>query len=205
MNKEIETLPVAMRDTLPTTGGTVRYIIETTGGGNFTVKAFVSGFLSALGHNPTIATSDFSGQVLLNTESIEESSLHLIINAASLAVVDDISKRDSQEINRKMHDEVLESESFPKIVYECSHLTASKVGEGQYWVALRGDLTLHGVTRTQPVAGRVLLHGDMLRVTGDFSVLQSDYQIKPVSAVGGTLKLKDELKLSFSVSARRQD
>jgi polyisoprenoid-binding protein YceI len=69
---------------------------------------------------------------------------------------------------------------------------------------LDGELTLRGVTRSQPVAAKVTLKGDVLRATGDFSILQSDYEIRPVSAVGGTIKLKDELKLSFIISARKQ-
>jgi hypothetical protein len=69
---------------------------------------------------------------------------------------------------------------------------------------LDGELTLHGVARTQPVSARVSVNGDVLRAMGDFSVRQSDYEIRPVSAVGGTIKLKDELKLSFDISARKQ-
>jgi hypothetical protein len=46
--------------------------------------------------------------------------------------------------------------------------------------------------------------GDMLRATGEVSIRQSDYGIEPVSAAGGTIKLKDELKLSFDISARKQ-
>ena len=34
--------------------------------------------------------------------------------------------------------------------------------------------------------------------------LQSDFQIKPVTAVDGGLKVKDELKPSFDIVARRQ-
>ncbi len=135
---------------------------------------------------------------------MEQSSLRIVIHSASLKVTDDISQKDRDEINRKMHDEVLESDSFPDIVYECSSLSASKTGEGQYWAALTGELTLHGVTRNQSVSGRVSLAGDTLRVTGDFSVRQSDYEMRPVSAVGGAVKLKDELKLSFNISARKQ-
>jgi hypothetical protein len=49
----------------------------------------------------------------------------------------------------------------------------------------------------------VSLPGDTLRATGEFSVLLSDYEIRPVSAVGGAVKLKDEIKLSFTISARK--
>jgi len=182
---------------------TVRYLIETKGG-SFVVRAFATGLLSVFGHNPTIAIPDFEGEILLNPEAVEQSSLRLAIHAASLNDTDDISEKDRNEINRAMHQEVLESDSYPDIVYECSSLTASKTGEGQYWVALNGELTLHGVTRTQPVSARVSLNADKLRAAGDFSVRQSDYEIRPVSAVGGTIKLKDELKLSFDISARKQ-
>ncbi len=68
-----------------------------------------------------------------------------------------------------------------------------------------GDLTLHGVTRSQPIAARVALLGSMLRASGDFTLSQSDYNIKLVSVAGGALKLKDELKFSFEIVARRQE
>ena len=43
----------------------------------------------------------------------------------------------------------------------------------------------------------------LLRAFGEFSVWQSDYHIKLISIGGGTLKLKDELKLKFDIGARR--
>jgi polyisoprenoid-binding protein YceI len=181
---------------------TVRYFIDK--GGTFTVRASATGLLSVLGHNPIIAISDFEGEILLHPEAVEQSSMRLVMHAASLADTDDISEKDRTEINRAMHEDVIESDSYPEIVYECSSLTASKSGEGQYWVALNGELTLHGVKRTQPVSARVSLNGDKLRAAGDFTVRQSDYEIRPVSAVGGTIKLKDELKLQFDITARKQ-
>jgi polyisoprenoid-binding protein YceI len=140
---------------------------------------------------------------MVNPAALEQSTLHIVIHAASLAVTDEMNDGDREEIERRMHQEVLESDGYPDIVYECSKLTASKTGEGQYWVALNGELSLHGVTRSQPVSARVTLNGDTLRAAGDFSVRQSDYEIKPVSAVGGTVKLKDELKFSFDITARK--
>jgi hypothetical protein len=52
---------------------------------------------------------------------------------------------------------------------------------------------------------RVALLGDMLRASGDFTLSQSDFGIKPVSVAGGALKLKDELKFSFEIVARKQE
>ena len=181
----------------------IRYLID-AGKSTFTVRAFATGLLSALGHSPTIAIPDFEGEVSLNPDAIEQSSLRMVIHSASLTVVDDIREKDRKEINRTMHHEVLEDDSFSEIVYECSRVSASRIAEGQYLASLNGELTLHGVTRDQPVSARVWLNGDMLRATGDFSVRQSDYEIRPVSAVGGTIKLKDELKLTFDISARKK-
>jgi polyisoprenoid-binding protein YceI len=181
---------------------TVRYLVDGKGS-RFTARAFATGLLSAFGHNPTISIPDFEGEALINPNALEESSLRLVIQAASLTVTDEVNEKDRDEMNRRMHDEVLESDGYSEITYECSKVSASRTGEGQYWVALNGELSMHGVTRTQPVSARVAVNGDTLRAAGDFSVRLSDYEIKPVSAAGGTVKLKDEIKLSFEITARR--
>jgi len=183
----------------------VRYLIDPKGSW-FTVRAFATGMLSAFGHNPKTAIPDFQGEIQFGTDTLEDASLRIVIQAASLVVTDDISAKDRQEIERRMHEEVLEADSFPEIIYECPRVSSvQKLGEGLYSVSLDGELALHGVTRSQPVAARVTLKGDRLRTTGEFSMCQSDYGIRPVSAAGGTVKLKDELKLSFDISARKQE
>jgi polyisoprenoid-binding protein YceI len=194
----------AIQPTEKPEGATVRYIIDSKGS-IFTVRAFAAGLLSAFAYNPTIAIPDFEGEVSLNPDALEQSSLQIVIHPSALTVTDDISEKDREEINRKMQDEVLESQSFPDIEYECSRVSASQTGGGQYWVALNGDLSLHGVKRSQPVSARVSVNGNTLRAMGEFSIRQSDYEIRPVSAAGGTIKLKDELKLSFDISARKQE
>jgi polyisoprenoid-binding protein YceI len=72
-------------------------------------------------------------------------------------------------------------------------------------VALSGELTLHGVTKSVPVSARVVINGSSVRATGDVSVRQSDYEIAPVSAAGGGIKLKDEVKLTFDIVARKKE
>jgi polyisoprenoid-binding protein YceI len=183
---------------------TVRYLVDAKGS-TFTVRAFATGMLSAFGHNPTIAISDFQGEVQWTSSALEDASLRLVIQAASLVVTDDISDKDRQEIERRMQNEVLETDGFSEIAYESPRVSSiQKMGEGVYSAALNGELALHGITRNQPISARVTLKGDTLRAAGEFSMRQSDYEIKPVSAAGGTVKLKDELKLSFDITARKQ-
>ncbi|MGA9509511.1 MAG: YceI family protein [Candidatus Sulfotelmatobacter sp.] len=171
----------------------------------FTVQVFSGGLLSAFGHSPTIAIRDFSGAAEVDLEDISHSSLRVTIKADSLAVRDDMSDKDQREIERAMKMEILETDVYPEIVYECSKITANKAGEGQYSVTLNGDLIMHGITRAQPVAARVAVTGDSLRAFGNFSLLQTDYDLKLVTIVGGALKVKDELKFSFNIVARKKE
>ena len=110
------------------------------------------------GHNPTIAIPDFEGEVKWTPRSLEDSSLRIVVQALSLTVTDDISKSDRSEIERRMHEEVLETDGFAEIIYECSQVSSvQKMGEGLFAAVLNGDLTLHGVTLNQPISARVTL------------------------------------------------
>lgn len=181
----------------------VRYVIDPKES-TFIVRAFATGLFSSFGHNPTIAIPDFQGEIQFTSSALEDASLRIVIQAGSLTVTDDISAKDRQEIERRMHDEVLEADGFPEITYECDRVASiQKISEGQYAVALDGNLALHGVTQTQPVSARVTMKDDVLRAAGEFSIRQNDYEIRPVSAAGGTVKLKDELKVSFRIIARK--
>jgi len=171
----------------------------------FTVRAFATGMLSAFGHSPTIAIRDFTGEALVNPDHPEAGCLHVTVRATSLSVTNDVSDKDRREIEREMQENVLESAKYPEIVYDCPQVSVENPGNGNYSVKLLGSLTLHGVTRRQPIQARLAVTGDMLRAFGEFSVRQSDYNIKPVSAIGGGLKVKDELEFSFDIVARKQE
>lgn len=116
----------------------------------------------------------------------------------------DISDKDRREIERLMNEQVLETAKYPEIVYDVPTFTATKMGDTLYSAPLNGHLTLHGVTNRQPVTARVAVFGEILRASGDFTLNQTDYQIKPVSVAGGALKLRNELKFSFEMVARKQ-
>jgi polyisoprenoid-binding protein YceI len=188
----------------PTETATDRYVIDGRSS-RFTVRASAAGFLAAMGHNPTIAIRDLSGEIKFNPDKLEASSLKIIIKSSSLSVQDDISAKDLREMERLMNQEVLEAAKFPEILYEAPNISVTKMADMLYSATLNGNLTLHGVSRSQPISVRVALLGSMLRASGDFSISQSEYDIKLVSVAGGALKLKDELKLSFEIVARRQE
>jgi polyisoprenoid-binding protein YceI len=144
----------------------VRYLIDAKGS-TFSVRAFATGMLSAFGHSPTIAIPDLQGEIQFASDTPENASLRIVIQAASLVVTDDISAKDRQEIEGRMHDEVLDTDGFPEIIYECSRASSIQtIGEGLYLVALNGELALHGVTHNQPVSARATVKGDIVRAAG---------------------------------------
>jgi polyisoprenoid-binding protein YceI len=200
--REAVLLHYAIESTARPEGITVRYLIETTGS-NFSVQAFATGLLSSFAHNPTIVIPEFEGEVFLDPNDLENSSMRMLVHSAALTPAQDTPAKDREELNRRMHQEVLEDDSFSDIVYECSHVSASKIGEGQYWAAVNGELSFHGVTRAQPVSARISVNEETLKAQGEFSIRLSDFEIKPVSAVGGAVKLKDEVKFSFNINARK--
>jgi polyisoprenoid-binding protein YceI len=181
----------------------VHYVLDTKAS-RFTAQAFATGLLSAMGHNPTIGIRNFTGQVDFSADELKASGFRLTIQAASLSVQDDISDKDRREIERLMNEQVLEVGQYPQIVYDAPEISITKLEGSLYTATMNGSLSLHGVTRGQPVTARIAVFGEMLRASGDFTVKQSEYQIRPFAFAGGTLKLQDEVKLFFEMVARQQ-
>ncbi|HEX8896406.1 MAG TPA: YceI family protein [Terriglobales bacterium] len=183
---------------------TSRFAID-PGRSTFMVQAFSTGFLSVLGHYPRIAVRDIRGEVQLAStgSALEDVRVDVVINPRSLEVVDDISDKDRQEIHRQMYDEVLEVERYPEITYNFSSPKIDGNG-GQYSSVMSGELTLHGETHPFAVPVKVFLMGDTLKASGEFSVSQKQYGIAPVTVAGGAIKLKDEVKCTFNIVARKQ-
>lgn len=180
----------------------VTYVVEPRIS-RFQVQAFSGGLLSALGHNPNFAIRGLVGDMSFREETLEDASLVIRVDAGSIHLTDDISERDRREIERNMHRDVLETDRFPEILFVTSRITVLNRSDNPVPVILDGNLTLHGQTRAQSVQAKVALYSGLLRAFGEFSVWQTDYGIALVTVAGGTLKLKDELKLRFDIGARR--
>ena len=134
--------------------------------------------------------------------TIEDASVQIRMSAASLAVVEDIGAS-REEIVRTMTREILETDKYPEIVFCSSKASASRAGEGQYWVNLVGDLSLHGARNSEALAAQILI-GQTLRAHGEMTLLQTAYNIEPKPIAGGALKLKNEMKCAFDLLAWRQ-
>jgi polyisoprenoid-binding protein YceI len=72
---------------------------------------------------------------------------------------------------------------------------------GHLTLSIEGDLTLHGVTKPCVLPVRVTLAGGSLTAEGTTTVKQTDFGIQPVTAAGGSVRVKDELV--FTLRAAR--
>jgi len=121
--------------------------------------------------------------------------LRLSVDSRQLKVLDPQLPPDKrrQVQERMLGPEVLDSNRFPKIVFESSNVEQDQDGR----VQVDGRLLLHGVTKPISVVAREARG----RYIGRFALKQSDFGITPISIAGGTVKVKDELKIEFDILA----
>jgi polyisoprenoid-binding protein YceI len=170
----------------------------------FTVQAFASGLISVVAHSPKIAIRDWKGETGFVPDSLKEAFLLLNAKTASLEVTDDLPESDRRELHRVMHREVLESTKFPEFAFQSSGIEARREKQDLYHLNVEGGLTLHGITNPVSFSAQVAFGLDSYRAHGSFTIFQSDYRLKIASIAGGTLKLRDELKCSFYIVAKKK-
>jgi polyisoprenoid-binding protein YceI len=182
---------------------TVRYRFD-PGYGRFTVQAFASGLLSFLGHSPTFAVRDFAGGMGF-ADGFAGAWLELTVKADSLELLDAVRPGDRVEIEGRMRREVLETAAYPEIGFRGTDLSAGQISVGRYRLRIEGPLSLHGVTNLHQVDAQLLIYEDGIRLSGEFPLRPSDYRIRPVSALGGAIRLKDYLQVSFDLVGLKED
>jgi len=164
-----------------------------------------AGLLSAFAHNHEIGVKSWSGSVTLPESGVAAASAQFDVDARSLVVLDKkVSDKDRTEIFNSMHREVLESEKYPRIAFRSISITGiAKSGENRYGFTLDGDLSLHGTTKRIAVPLTATVTPAEIRISGKYRLKQTDYGIRPYSAAGGTVKVRDVVTINFSIVARQ--
>ncbi len=168
----------------------------------FLAHVDAGGLLSPFAHHHTIDLGGYSGQVQVVSETGIPINIHLIIPADSLVVIDKEHRKDIPKIQQTMRQDVLEVRNFPQIEFRSSGITAVEKKGSAYRLEISGNLTLHGETHPLAFSCEVRRFEHALRANGEFSILQTDYGMKPVSLFGGLVKVKDRVKISFNMLAQ---
>jgi polyisoprenoid-binding protein YceI len=156
------------------------------------VRVYKAGFLSAFGHDHEIAAPIARGFVDTTAHQVE-----LQIGAGTLRVRDaEASEKDRTEIrNTMLGVEVLDAGRYPDIVFRS---TSADTDGTDSWT-VHGNLTLHGQTRAVTVEVRQV--GG--RFVGSSQLKQTGFGIKPVKLAGGTVRVKDEVRIEFDIQLAR--
>ena len=154
-----------------------------------TVRVFKSGFLSGFAHNHEIEAPIDGGEV---SES-GTLSVELRVDARKLRVLDpEASAGTRAQIQQTMEGpQVLDSGRFPEIHFQSTSVEPKGTNE---WL-VQGNLDLHG--QTHPVTVDVALSDGRYR--GTVTLKQTAFGIKPVTIAGGTVKVKDEVRVEFEI------
>ena len=174
------------------------------------ITVYSGGSLAKLGHDHVIASHDMQGVVIDGDAGQQEAGICIPL---ALLVVDEPALRSEAHFKSQpsasdiagtrehMLDSVLEVKQFPDAKIHVSQL---RLLQSTNYVTT-ATLTLHGVSKTIEVPVILEKIGvNELKVTGEFSLKQTDYGMKPYSALGGLLKVKDEVNLKFSIIAVRK-
>jgi len=159
--------------------------------------------LGAFAHDHKLQVKDFSGTVRGASKGLQFASLALDIVADSLTLVDNVSEGDRKEIEASMKQKVLETAKFPRITFRSIGVTVDGTKDASSSIKLVGNLWLHGVGHKITIPMTVTLQGDSLRAIGTTKLHQTHYGIEPYTAAIGTIRVKDEVTLSFDIVATR--
>lgn len=154
-----------------------------------TVRVFKSGLFRAF-------ADDHEIEAPLAEGSLDDSgtpAVRLAIDVRGMRVLDPgLSINDRRDVQTRMlGPEVLDADRFARIRFRS---VAIQRGVADHW-SVRGELELHG--QTHPVTVDVVREQGHYK--GSTSLKQSDFGITPISIVGGTVKVKDEVKIAFNI------
>ena len=148
-----------------------------------------SGLLSAFGHDHRITAPISSGSV----RSEGGPRTEIAFDARALRVADgNLSDADRQKVQATLEGpEVLDAARYPEILFRSTGIESAGAG---HW-SVSGTLALHGETR--PVRAEVTLSDRRYRGSAAFKL--TDFGIQPPVVAGGTVRVRDEVRIVFDV------
>jgi len=163
------------------------------GNSRITIHVAKAGLFSALGDNHEVAAPIAAGAVDQDARRVR-----LVIEASRLEVLDpQLSPEKRRQVQERMlGPDVLDVKRFPQISFESTKVE----GAGPGPLVVQGRLSLHGQTRLVTAT----LRKDGERYLGSCTIRQREFGITPVSVAGGTVKVKDELRIDFDIRLRAE-
>lgn len=164
-----------------------------------------TGLFGFAGHAHEVLAPTVTGRVSVEPDDWQRSSVSLEFDVAAFKVSGQGEPpADVPQVQQVMlSEQVLDVKRFPTVAFRSRRVSAAPPAANGVVVAIEGELTLHGVTRPLTVHANTTLQAERLATRGSFVIKQTDFGIRPVTAGGGTVKVKDEVQVEFVLEARR--
>jgi polyisoprenoid-binding protein YceI len=188
------------------TAQTTELFVVEPAGSSVTLRVGKSGVFAFAGHDHEIVATVSDGEIALDRIDPSRSRISIRFDATTMKVTGKGEPSgDVPEVQRVMlSDRVLDVQRYPVISFTSRAISVSKQSGERMTLQVAGDLTLHGVTRRLTVPVNVQLMTGRLRADGKAVVRQTEFDIRPVTAGAGTVRVKNEIDVSFSVAASRR-
>jgi polyisoprenoid-binding protein YceI len=172
---------------------------------HMSVHVGTAGLFKMFGHEHNIQVKGLAGRVEWDPEAPASSRFVLEIDAASLAVADEeLSEKDRAQVQSDMEAKALALPRNPRIVFESTEVRLEKDEGASHRLKLRGTLSLRGVTKPVEVPLTLALAEGRLTAKGEMELASGNWGVPQISAVGGSVKTKEELRLTFEIVAARE-
>jgi polyisoprenoid-binding protein YceI len=173
-----------------------------------TVNAYRGGSLANLGHDHVISSRQVQGYVLASDDA-SAARADIYVSLADLEIDEpplrqaagleaQLKPSEIAATRRHMLEDVLQAARYPFL-----EVHAGWARDAPPRAVLDAHVTLHGVTRSYRVPVSYSRDAETLTVTGQLRIRQTEFGMTPYSVLGGSLKVKDELGLRFSLKAKR--
>jgi len=194
---------LALGSALPTAAATRTYVIDSSASA-VQVHVGKSGVFGFAGHTHEVAAERFAGRVDADPDDLARSSVELSFDASGLKVsAPGEPEGDAPKVQEVMAGpKVLDVSRFPAIRFRSRQVSGRRAADGAYELEVAGEVSLHGVSRAVTLPVRVELSGATLTASGRTALAQRAFGIEPVSAGGGTVKVKNEVGIEFRIVAR---
>lgn len=168
--------------------------------GTLLIRTARAGAASRMGHDLVLEATRWSATVVVDARTPDRSSVSATVDGSSLVVreahggVLPLTDGQRGEIVRTINDKVRRTGKYPSITF-----TSLAVTGDPKRAAVSGELTVAGVTRPATLAVVADELAQAVRLTGTMSIVQSEFGIKPYSAMLGALKVKDRVDVTVDV------
>jgi polyisoprenoid-binding protein YceI len=175
------------------------------GESRMSVQVGTAGLFKMLGHEHDIQVKGLAGRVDWDPEAPASSRFVLEIDAASLTVADEeLSEKDRAQVQSDMEAKALALSENPKIIFESTDVRVEKAEGKSLRLKLRGALSLRGLTKPVEVPLTLEVAEGRLTAKGEMELESQNWGVPQISAVGGSVKTKEELRLTFEIVAARE-